>query len=373
MNVGSRRCTHLVAHAAFLCVVLLSSSGGAHGWKWESYEGSACAGANTQEYDEGNSFADGSAFTGDIPLNQCYGWTTSFGTKYYKDTYDADLNAVTYVTYNTSTCTPELALSAGTGSELCGKCQSSCSRTGNYDNTTATAPSWVNCTNGQEDVSWKVTGCPVPPTESLPTLYTILRDNTYAWVNYDDEQCTQGAKPSDPHFVQMSTWDPFNTKYDWMATGYEIPLDTCYDMRSKKIYVTDPWVVEQCIDTYDPSTHTLQLKCYQESSTARCDETQSNVTYSETKKCGVCDKGELVLCPYIIPPMQKMDPVPTGKFAQRSFKGPGCTGDLSSIDSRMESNVDGTNRNDYTHPVDTCHGIRTKQHPSDARCEVVRP
>jgi hypothetical protein len=56
----------------------------------------------------------------------------------------------------------------------------------------------------------------------------------------------------------------------------------------------------------------------------------------------------------------------------QSFKGPGCTGDLSSIDSRMESNVDGTNRTDYTHPVDTCHGIRTKQHPSDARCEVVR-
>jgi hypothetical protein len=60
--------------------------------------------------------------------------------------------------------------------------------------------------------------------------------------NYDDEQCIKGAKPSDPHFVQMSTWDPSNTKYDWMATGYEIPLDTCYDMRSKKNYVTDPWV-----------------------------------------------------------------------------------------------------------------------------------
>jgi hypothetical protein len=104
-------------------------------------------------------------------------------------------------------------------------------------------------------------------------------------------------------------------KQTFTATGYEFPLNKCYTTRNKKKALTDAWTVEQCIDTYDAITHTLNMKCFATGSQCNAMWTP---TYDVTKNCGQCDdKGELVACPYVVPPTKQPDAVPAGKTIRK--------------------------------------------------------
>jgi hypothetical protein len=119
-------------------------------------------------------------------------------------------------------------------------------------------------------------------------------------------------KASFPYVYGGATITSQVTKQRWTAAGYEFPLNKCYTTRYKKNSLTDMWTVEQCIDTYDAITHTLIMKCFAPGS--QCNDMWFTPTYNATAKCGECDKGQLAVCPGVVPPTTNPDAVPAGKY-----------------------------------------------------------
>ena len=235
---------------------------------------------------------------------------------------------------------------------------------------------------------------PPPPLLQLSSTHTYEKDN-----------CVGKVHPSYPHWIQF--YDSEKKKYT--ADKYVYPLGKCYEMRQKMNNLTESWTYLTCKDTYDASAHNVTFRCYSRSH--ECHDTSKTYTpkFTETKKCGVCDKGELVLCPpEHVRPVNKLGATPAGMYtwavssskkykyklsqlwfhvyvytrsseelriktmclmrysllSVQSYKGPGCTGDLSAIDTLLSQKADGSPAT-YTHALDKCVGHRSRNHPSD--------
>ena len=100
-------------------------------------------------------------------------------------------------------------------------------------------------------------------------------------------------------------------KQSYTAAGYVYPLNKCYKIRNRNSTLA-AWEYEQCIDTYDQVADTLTMKCY--SGNAGCNGKWHTPKWNETKKCGTCKDGWLVVCPHGIRPIEKVEVVPAGKY-----------------------------------------------------------
>ena len=116
-------------------------------------------------------FVNGSAFNGIFALDECYGVIRTNGTDavttYYLDTFDPDLNTVTWRAFSDSACTVDamapyaLQSQHGNGIEYCGKCVNE----------------MINGTRTK--TSRRATGCPAPKVKKPPTS---VKQGTWAYL-----------------------------------------------------------------------------------------------------------------------------------------------------------------------------------------------